>query len=50
MFRDLKAAVEKVIQDGHKATSVREKTARIPLWDRHAAERIAQILVQRWTP
>lgn len=45
----LKLEVTKLIQDGRPATKERQIPTRVPLWDGHAAQRIAQVIVQRRT-
>jgi UDP-N-acetylglucosamine 2-epimerase (non-hydrolysing) len=45
----LKQGVEKVLQQGSTARGGTNNSISIPLWDGHAAERLAQIIVQRWS-
>jgi len=41
----LRSAAKKILQRP-AATSAESNTTRVPLWDGHAAERIAQIIVR----
>jgi UDP-N-acetylglucosamine 2-epimerase (non-hydrolysing) len=45
----LKRAIEDIMQHAASEKTGRGKLTCIPLWDGHAAERIAQIIVQCWT-
>jgi len=45
----LKRAIEDLMQHAASEKTGRGKLTCIPLWDGHAAERIAQIIVQCWT-